>query len=70
MAKQKKLTTRQQALLELIAKDQTKKEQSQKTLLETPQEIPLSDQWIMLPLIPHKAVTFITGPENTEFPFA
>jgi len=67
MAKQKKLTARQQALLELIAQDKTKKEQQEQTQSQTqPQETPLSDIWIMLPLIPYKAVTLLTGPRNTD----
>jgi hypothetical protein len=62
MPNQKKPNKRQQALLDLIAKEQAKKEQPQ----ELPQEIQLSEQWIILSLIPHKAVTFITGPDNTD----
>jgi hypothetical protein len=58
----KKPNKRQQTLLELIAQEQAKKGQPQ----ELPQETPLSEQWIMLQLIPHKAVTFITGPDSTD----
>jgi len=62
MSKQKNPNERQHTLLELIAKEQVKKEQPQ----ELPQETSPSDQWIMLPLIPHKAITFITGPDDTD----
>jgi len=62
MPKQKKLTARQQALLELIAKEKAKKEQPQEQIQETP----LSDIWVMLPLIPHKAITLLTGPSDTD----
>jgi len=62
MPRQEKPNKRQQALLELMAKEQAKKEHLQ----ELPQETPLSEQWIVLPLIPYKAVTFITGPDGTD----
>jgi len=62
MPDQKKPNKRQQTLLDLIAKEQAKREQTQ----EQPQETPLSEQWIMLPFIPHKAITLLTGPKDTD----